>query len=432
MIYKVFLLKGYFYACYTRWHNILPYDSSRVVINNPESNGAVGATSNHGLRTDYINANHVRVPESGKHYILTQGPIDKEDQRAVSNNMMLMLGRPGGGGNARSETVPHFWTMAWQQKSPAIVMLCRTHERDAYGCLQCKCARYWPKSTAEEDIIKVADLEIRLLQEERLKASKSAVVTEAISHNSSGASNDSDITDASTNQSTIVRKIEVYQPSTNEKRCVTQYHYEKWPDFGVPEGTEVNNFLKLVNHVAEEYPSTEDVPNIVHCSAGVGRSGTFCLVDSCLERMAITGEPITQEQVVDTLLHMRSQRMGLIQTDDQLRFALTAISEGSEDILKTAKAVKKTKDLISSSSDVINVPVVCDSSSIQVRHVSPTCIKDAGDINIENGVIKSRPDRLDGKVSPNMVSPEAVRGITSNGKTRQKEGISTSSFARKR
>ena len=125
--------------------------------------------------------------------------------------------------------------------------------------------------------------------------------------------------------------------------------------------------------------------------------------------------------------------MGLIQTDDQLRFALIAISEGAEDVLKKAKAVKKTDDLISSSSDVINVPAVCNNPSpTQLRHVSPTSIRDAGDTTIENGVIKSEQDKLDGKISPNMVFSESVRGNASNGRTRNKDGILTSNFARKR
>ena len=162
-----------------RWHNILPYDTTRVVIlprnptNTSNNIGGCDEMCNSGLRTDYINANHVRVPEASKHYILTQGPIDKDDQRqrTLSSSMMLMLGTPGGG-NFRSETVPHFWMMAWQQKSPAIVMLCRTHERDAYGCLQCKCAKYWPKSTSEDDTMRVQDLEIRLIEEQTPKASR--------------------------------------------------------------------------------------------------------------------------------------------------------------------------------------------------------------------------------------------------------------------
>ena len=69
---------------------------------------------------------------------------------------------------------------------------------------------------------------------------------------------DSSPTDIASNQQyTVKRKLEVRQISTNEKRVVTQYHYQKWPDFGVPEGKEVNNFLKLVSLVAQENPSTE-------------------------------------------------------------------------------------------------------------------------------------------------------------------------------
>ena len=58
-------------------------------------------------------------------------------------------------------------------------------------------------------------------------------------------------------QDTIIRKIEIHQLSTSEKRVITQYHYRKWPDFGVPEGREVNSFLKLVKLVSQENPSTE-------------------------------------------------------------------------------------------------------------------------------------------------------------------------------
>merc|ERR1711981_930187 len=136
-----------------------------------------------------------------------------------------MLGSSIGGANIRSETVPHFWTMAWQQKSPAIVMLCRTHERDPYGCLQCKCARYWPKSTSDADLIKLHDLEIRLLEEYSLKSLKPANTSKENSPTPTGISNDSSPTDAALNQQyTVKRKLEVRHVSTNEKRVVTQYH----------------------------------------------------------------------------------------------------------------------------------------------------------------------------------------------------------------
>ena len=57
------------------------------------------------------------------------------------------------------ETIPHFWTMVWQQQVSAIVMLCRLTESGI-----CKCARYWPATVEEDDLIEVceAGLEVRL------------------------------------------------------------------------------------------------------------------------------------------------------------------------------------------------------------------------------------------------------------------------------
>lgn len=90
-------------------------------------------------------------------------------------------------------------------------------------------------------------------------------------------------------------------------------------------------------------------PAVVHCSAGIGRSGTFCLVDSCLVMVRnlsschfLTFPPLSQVEknqdsakvkVQDVLLEMRKYRSGLIQTRDQLRFAYRAIIYGARDIL---------------------------------------------------------------------------------------------------
>ena len=92
------------------------------------------------------------------------------------------------------------------------------------------------------------DLEIRLLEERPLKSSTLANSSKEPSPSPTVIDNPQD---------TIIRKIEIHQVSTSEKRIITQYHYRKWPDFGVPEGKEVNSFLKLVNLVSQENPSTE-------------------------------------------------------------------------------------------------------------------------------------------------------------------------------
>jgi len=267
-----------------RWHNVLPADHTRVVLS-PKVRP----------NTDYINANHVIVPESGRAYILSQGPLE--------------------------ETVPDFWAMIWQQNTRAIVMLCKTVEGG-----MCKCSHYWPvnpshasNSSAMPLRIKEAGLEIKLL-DTRTDASADARIrtlemTCTTNQNGNGIINPSSVTQSSS--------------ATTEVRTVVQYHFQDWPDFGVPATPDkFLNFLRVVNR---DHPSLPGRPNVVHCSAGIGRSGTFCLVDSALEKFGSTDtlsqqSILNQEEVLQMLVRMRTQRDGQVQTSEQLRFALEAIA----------------------------------------------------------------------------------------------------------
>lgn len=74
--------------------------------------------------------------------------------------------------------------------------------------------------------------------------------------------------------------------ASGESREVLQFHYMTWPDFGVPQSPTV--FLRFLSVVRKSGALDSDVgPAVVHCSAGIGRSGTFCLVDSCLVLVSI-------------------------------------------------------------------------------------------------------------------------------------------------
>ncbi|KAJ8914436.1 hypothetical protein NQ315_017532 [Exocentrus adspersus] len=88
-------------------------------------------------------------------------------------------------------------------------------------------------------------------------------------------------------------------------------------------------FLRKVRKAGVLEPSVG--PAVVHCSAGIGRSGTFCLVDSCLVLIEKFG--LNAVDVKEILLEMRKYRMGLIQTPEQLRFSYQAIIEGAKRIL---------------------------------------------------------------------------------------------------
>ena len=112
--------------------------------------------------------------------------------------------------------------------------------------------------------------------------------------------------------------------TTNETRDVLHFHYTTWPDFGVPSCPDT--FLEFLGAVREAGSLDSDVgPAVVHCSAGIGRSGSFILVDSCLLEAENAGPEVVN--IKQRLLDMRSFRMGLIQTDDQLKFSYQAIIE---------------------------------------------------------------------------------------------------------
>lgn len=225
---------------------------------------------------DYINASLVDVPEAERKYILTQGPLD--------------------------QTMSDFWQMAWEQGSRAIVMLNRVIEKGAV-----KCAQYWPLGADlgyEDDMFfPECGLKVSLKEEQNFS-------------------------------NFIVRTLELMHIERGEKREILHFHYTTWPDFGVP--TSPNAFL-LFLHVIRQTGSLDIKvgPSIVHCSAGIGRSGTFCLVDSCL-MVVEKKNSLGAINVRESLIHMRSYRMGLIQTADQLRFSYLAILQGAHTILAGA------------------------------------------------------------------------------------------------
>uniref|UniRef100_A0A3P9DRI0 Receptor-type tyrosine-protein phosphatase epsilon n=1 Tax=Maylandia zebra TaxID=106582 RepID=A0A3P9DRI0_9CICH len=183
----------------------------------------------------------------------------------------------------KPETVADFWRMIWEQKTTTIVMLTNLKERKEEKCYQ-----YWPEKgcwmygnirVALEDVIVLVDYTIR-------------------------------------------KFCVQYQGSDGPRapRLVTQLHFTSWPDFGVPfSPIGMLKFLKKVKAVNPSYAG----PIVVHCSAGVGRTGTFIVIDSMIDMMHI-------EQRVDVfgfVSRIREQRCQLIQTDMQYSFIYQALLE---------------------------------------------------------------------------------------------------------
>ncbi|XP_038216097.1 tyrosine-protein phosphatase non-receptor type 61F-like isoform X1 [Zerene cesonia] len=233
---------------------------------------------------DYINANLVKMDRANRKYILTQGPL--------------------------AFTVGHFWLMVWEQNSRAILMLNKLIEKN-----EIKCHWYWPQDIGSEMVLSEVQLIVHLLSEEDCNYY-------------------------------TTRKFKVYDMVSHETREVLQFHYTTWPDFGVP--TSPNAFLAFLKKVRNSGALEADVgPAIVHCSAGIGRSGTFCLVDSCL--VIIEKEGLDSVNIQHILLEMRKDRMGLIQTPDQLRFSYQAIIEGAKRFSPDYKEEPKMEESIYSS-----------------------------------------------------------------------------------
>ncbi|XP_055840895.1 tyrosine-protein phosphatase non-receptor type 61F isoform X2 [Episyrphus balteatus] len=219
----------------------------------------------HRGKVDYINANLVKLERADRKYILTQGPL--------------------------GDTVGHFWLMIWEQKTKAILMLNKLLEKK-----QIKCHQYWPDKKGADNAMKLIEvgLAVEYLRCEEYKNFSR-------------------------------RWFRLTDLESMQSREIIQFHYTNWPDFGIPSSPVA--FLQFLKQVRDSGALEPDVgPAVVHCSAGIGRSGTFCLVDCCLVLIDKEGED--KVSVRDVLFEMRRYRMGLIQTADQLYFSYQAIIEG--------------------------------------------------------------------------------------------------------
>ncbi|XP_078264458.1 protein tyrosine phosphatase receptor type Fa isoform X8 [Rhinoraja longicauda] len=180
------------------------------------------------------------------------------------------------------ETLSDFWRMVWEQRTVTIVMMTRLEEKS-----RVKCDQYWPcRGTETYGMIQVTLLD----------------TVELATYS--------------------VRTFALYKNGSSEKREVRQFQFMAWPDHGVPEyPTPILAFLRRVK--ACNPPDAG--PMVVHCSAGVGRTGCFVVIDAMLER-------VKHEKTVDIYGHvtcMRAQRNYMVQTEDQYIFIHEALLEAA-------------------------------------------------------------------------------------------------------
>ncbi|KAK7166474.1 hypothetical protein R3I93_006291 [Phoxinus phoxinus] len=178
------------------------------------------------------------------------------------------------------DTFSDFWRMVWEQHTANIIMITKLEEKSRN-----KCDQYWPSRGTET---------YGLMQVSLLDTVELATY--------------------------CVRTFALFKSGCGEKREVRQFQFTAWPDQGVPEHP--TPFLAFLRRVKACNPPDAG-PIAVHCSAGVGRTGCFIVIDAMLER-------VKQEKAIDVYGHvtlMRSQRNYMVQTEEQYIFIYDALLE---------------------------------------------------------------------------------------------------------
>lgn len=239
-----------------RYRGVVPWDHNRVLL--PVAPGY----------NDYINASWVKLhtenPAHSKSYIVTQGPT--------------------------RNTIGHFWHMLFHYcEGPIVIVMLTGLKEPAGGRNMEKCAKYWPSRPYEDMLIAKADG-----FDHELKVTLKSDQLEDFYE---------------------LRELELQDTETKITKLVHHFYYNKWEDFGQPdEGADMIKFVQFVNSL-----NTSNGPLVVHCSAGIGRSGTYVAIDAAIS-LGLWSNGTEEDPIYKLVTSMREQRPGMVQRPEQYKF----------------------------------------------------------------------------------------------------------------
>ncbi|XP_026500761.1 tyrosine-protein phosphatase corkscrew-like isoform X1 [Vanessa tameamea] len=299
-----------------RYRNILPFDQTRVKLRRNDDK----------TQSDYINASYIRTSQ----LVEPTGTVQSSNESVNSVNSLILrhdakkaaplvtkslsddalrdvkryIKMDKTGSNicrnimkdkiyiatqgCLTNTTDDFWRMLWQEDVRVVVMITIEVEKGKR-----KCERYWPESGQEETY---DELTVKSMSE-------------------------------TCYEDYIVREFDVND--NNTCRTMYQYQYTSWPDHGTPVDTDgVLAFVEDINRrmyrISQEKDGPEQNVLCVHCSAGVGRTGTFIVLDMLIDKIKLSRFNC-EIDVYDTVKLVRAQRSGMVQNKAQYRFLYLAV-----------------------------------------------------------------------------------------------------------
>ncbi|TMS34449.1 hypothetical protein L596_002041 [Steinernema carpocapsae] len=328
-----------------RYQDIKAYDATRVKLKKLKDDDS----------SDYINANYIKGYKGRKTFIAAQGPLDG--------------------------TIDDFWRMVWENDVRVMVMVANLNEK-----YRVKCSKYWPDDNVatrlnnklevhaqgsmyysdytirEFDLVHTGTNRNSFIRRDSTTMAQSVPslvnsgisVTDPLNVNGPlteiGGSMDSNLdsdyanvpnllssrtSKSSTNRLSNYNISDTNGARSPDVRRIVQYHYTSWNDYQAPEST--NGLLRFINKLRklDEYNNN---PIVIHCSAGVGRTGTFIAIDSVLDQCAEE----TKVDIYGFVSEMRRARNLMVRLKQPYRERQpSTTSSGTQSVSAMASAMLK-------------------------------------------------------------------------------------------